>query len=364
MKYRVATILATKDLGASGTETIDINLQDPISRIDLIWKTKVATVSVMTAPHIDCLSKIELVDGSDVLFSMTGEEAQALNYYDRADVPTDDLSLTVNDYDTSVVSLDFGRFLFDPELALDPSKFRNLQLKVTWDEDAANGSVVVNSLTVNGHVFDERKVSPRGFLMSKEFYSYTPSASNWEYIDLPTDYIIRKLMIRSKSTTITPYAALNTIKISEDNDSKIPLSMSGEELYRKIVELYPEMHLKCTLDNAVTAKTLYVMPTADDWIHINYDDTAFVGSQSKFAVATITNNKIALAASVDIKALTATYGGYCPHSCLVYPFGEQSDINDWYDVTHLGSLQLQTQGAASVGTSPEAQVVLQQLRTY
>ena len=200
MKYRTTSILAKEDLGASGTKTINLNVKDMISRIDMIWKTTIVTVSAMTAPHVDCLSKIELVDGSDVLFSLTGEEAQALNYYDRSDTPSDDLSLTVGDIDTSVISLDFGRFLYDTDLALDPSKFRNLQLKVTWDEDASNASVVVNSLQVNAHVFDEKKITPRGFLMSKEFYSYTPSANNWEYVDLPTDYVIRKVMLRSKST--------------------------------------------------------------------------------------------------------------------------------------------------------------------
>ena len=361
--YRITSILASEDLGASGTKTIDVNLTDIISRIDLIWKATVNTVSVMTAPLIDCLSKIELVDGSDVLVSVSGEELQALNYYDRNDEPLEQLSLTASDEVTSIVSIDFGRYLYDPELALDPSKFRNLQLKVTWDEDAFNSGVTANSLSVNAHVFDKKSVTPRGFLMVKEIYSYTPAANGYEYIDLPTDYAIRKLLFRSKSTTITPTAAISEFKLSEDNDKVIPFDMTGAELYQKIASLYDRMEFKATLDDAVTAKTLYVIPTEDVYIHVNYDSTVFTTS-SKFAEATVTNNKIALSASVDIKALTATYGGYCPHSTLVYPFGDQSDTADWYDVSGIGSLQLIVKGAASVGTSPEAQVILQQFRTY
>ena len=314
--------------------------------------------------HIDCLSKIELVDGSDVLESLSGEELQAINYYDSQHQGQEELSLTATDVNTSVVSLDFGRYLYDTDLALDPRKFRNLQLKVTWDEDASNTSVVSNSLEIYADVFDKKTATPRGFLMNKEIYSYTPASSAFEYIDLPTDYTIRKLLIRSKSTTLDPYSALSQVKISEDNDKVVPFSLTGEQLFRLNKDAFPRMSEKMTLDGAITAKTIYLAPTVLDGFHINYDATDFVTAQTHFPVATITNNKVALSASVDIKALTAEYSGYAPNSVLCVPFGLQNDESDWYDVKGIGSLQLQNKGSASVGSNPEAQIILQQLRTY
>ena len=82
MNYRNATILASKALTTSGTETIDINVKDIISRITLSWKVSKSKHSMDSYAHKD-ISKIELVDGSDVLHSMNGGENQALCIYDR-----------------------------------------------------------------------------------------------------------------------------------------------------------------------------------------------------------------------------------------------------------------------------------------
>lgn len=364
MKYRTTAIQSAKDLGPSGTDVFDIDIKDPISRIDFIWKTTIVTVSVMTDTHLKCISKIELVDGSDVLCSLDAEQLQAINYYDRNENPQDELSLTVGDINTSVFSIDFGRFLYDPDLALDPTKFKNLQLKVTWDEDASNGSVVVNSMEILARTFDEKSVTPRGFLMMKEIKTYTPVANTTEYTDMPTDYTYRKMLLQVNSTDKNPFETVSQFKLSEDNDKKIPIDMSGENLFRMTFDEYDRFSFNVILDAVVTAKTLYVVPSYDVNIHINYDGTAFVTAQSLFAVPTFTNQKIALAASVDIQADTATISGLCPNSMLVMPFGDQKDMGDWYDVAGIGSLKSIIKGAAAVGTSPETVIILQQLRTY
>ena len=46
-----------------------------------------------------------------------------------------------------------------------------------------------------------------------------------------------------------------------------------------------------------------------------------------------------------------------------FPFGDQQDLDDWYDVQLKGSVQLRLKGGdhATIGV---AQVVLQQLRRY
>ena len=130
-KYRTTSLLAAKDLGASGTEVIDINVLDTISRINLYWQTKIVTVSVELASLVECISKVELIDGSDVLFSLNAEQLYALNYYDRMQIQDYEASLTVADFTKYQVSIDFGRWLWDPTWALDPKRFSNLQLKIT-----------------------------------------------------------------------------------------------------------------------------------------------------------------------------------------------------------------------------------------
>ena len=205
MNYREVEIFSPADLGTTGTKVIDINIEDSLSAIELLWQTTVVTVSDMTAPHPACISKVELVDGSDVLVSLSGEELQALCFYTMGYMPLDEITVVVGDYMRSAMPIYFGRYLYDPELAFDPKKFKNPQLKVTWDEDAANASVVANELTVRGMAFDEKKINPIGMLTSKEIKSYTPVASGYEYTTMPTDHPYRFLMIQSEATDKNPF---------------------------------------------------------------------------------------------------------------------------------------------------------------
>jgi len=363
-KYRTTTLLATKDVGAAATEVIDIDVQDVISRINIYWQTKIVTVSDELAALVEPIKKVELVDGSDVLFSLTGEEMYALNYYDRLKHGDYEASVTVDDFTKVNLSIDFGRWLWDPAYALDPKKFRNLQLKITHSEALANASVVINELIVEAQVFDEKQVTPRGFLQSKEFFTYTPVASGSEFIDLPTDHTIRKLLIQSDSTDKNPFEVLDQVKLSEENDKKIPFDLTGEEFYRTNAHMWPRIEYNMILDAVVTAKAIFAVPSYDADIAIQYDGTKFVTAQSLFAVPTYTNNKIALGASVDIQADRATVGGRIPFSVMCWPFGSQADDTDWYDVNGIESLKLINKGASAVGTTPEAQIVLQQARLY
>lgn len=362
MNYREVEILAPKDLGTTGTEVIDIKVRDSLSVIELIWQTTVVTAALMTAPHVACISRIELVDGSDVLVGLSGEEAQALAFYGTGKMPLNTVGLTAAEYMKSVIPIYFGRKLFDRELALDPKRFSNLQLKVTWDEDAANASVVANQLTVRGFVFDKRPVSPRGFLMSKEIKDYTPVASTYEYTRLPLDYPYRLLMLRSKSTTIEPNAALARVKLDEDTEKRIPLDMTGDEILQKIIVPMGEVEEDYKGTGAVTASDIYGAPTAV--VRVMKDISKISGAiTDTVGAVTITNNKYAVATAVGFYYHGFLARGFAPHSCLGLPMGDLNDIEDWYNPKDIGDLRLTTQGAAAVGTSPTAQVVIQQLRS-
>ncbi|MBA7580767.1 hypothetical protein ES708_22661 [subsurface metagenome] len=55
--------------------------------------------------------------------------------------------------------------------------------------------------------------------------------------------------------------------------------------------------------------------------------------------------------------------GYLPHHCFEFPFGDQGDLADWYDVTKVGSLRLRVRGGGTA-TAGTYQVILEQLRRY
>lgn len=134
-KYRVATILAEESATTAATKTIDLDMVNPISRLHVVYKpTNVSPVTSMTGHQALCLPKVELVDGSDVIFSCDGMGLRAAAFYGTGEPFNDVLSFNSSDECMFEAPIYFGRKLYDPELALDPKRFKNLQLKITHDK--------------------------------------------------------------------------------------------------------------------------------------------------------------------------------------------------------------------------------------
>ena len=361
---RVATIFAPSDIGAEGTEVININVKDVISRIDLLWKITNVTVSAMLDAVTACISKIELVDGSTVLASVSGAELQAINFYDSKRMPHHEISLTVGGFFEVGLSLNFGRYLWDPELAFVPTKFKNPQLKITWDQDACNTDADVNELAVYAHCFGEPSPSPMGMLVNREIKQYPMEASSHEYPELPTDRVIRKVILRGYSTDHDPIALFDTIKLSVDNDKEVPLEIAAAQLDRLLAAAYPRIREMHTLDADVTAKTIYSALSKDQQISVSYDDTAFVTATSKFAVATWTGAKCALAASVDIKANNCELSGRMPANCFPIDFGLPNEPATWLQAQNYGSLILDLLASSDADSGDITHIVVQQVRPY
>ena len=362
MSKRIATILAPMDLDAAGTKVIDIKIKDAISRIEMFWRVTNVTVSAMLDAVTACISKIELVDGSEILASVSGAQLQAINFYDRKVMPLHKISLTVGGYFEAGLSLDFGRFLWDALYAFQPSRFANPQLKITWDEDACNTAAVVNQFSVHAYVDDASGVGNGGMLVNREIKSIAMAASTHDYTDLPVDRPLRKIIVRGLTDDVEPIALFSNFKLSIDNDKAIPFDIAALELEKLLENIYPRILEKYTLDAVATAKTIYAALAAIQHVNIAYDATAFVTASSKFALPTITGYKIALAASVDIKALTADISGKHPGSCFPIDFGEPNDPATWLPINLVGSHVLDVTMSASAGSDDTMSLVVQQLR--
>jgi hypothetical protein len=363
MNYREIEIVSPEDLGATGTHIWDITVSDILSGLVLIWDCTVATVAVMINTIASCIQRIEIIDGSDVLLSLTGEEAQALFFYINGQMPQTETTVVVGDHLQATFPILFGRFLFDSELGLDPNKFKNLQLRVTWDEDAANTGVVVNSLTVRAMAFDEKVVQPKGFLMSKEIKSYTPVINGFEYTDMPLDFPYRLLMLQNKSTTQDPFTGLAQFKLSEGNDKRIPFDMTGFEIFKQFVLPLGTIEQNIRLSETVAAQVVHTGITHRQVGAIAWN-AAIIAAADDFAHPTFAGNIMSIALPVNCIPMRCLLSGYAPHFCMGIPFGMLNDINDFYDVTKLNNLRLVTQGGAAVGTTPVTNIVLQQLRNY
>ena len=365
MNYRKVTVHPLESIAAAGTKTIDIKGTDMISRLLIKYIiTKGVAGHTMAAHLAKDITKIELVDGSEVLFSMTGYEAQALNIYDRKCGSMCFGQQMASCPGESLYGIDFGRFLFDPMLALDPTKFKNLQLKISYTLVGSDTTCVASSLEVFSDNFDQKVPSPVGFLMAKELYSYTCGADgSFEYIDLPTDYPLRKLLLRAYTDAREPEYTIESIRLDEENLKRIPLDITLRKYINMMMgEWTPVEELfSCIAAQVADVRVFYVTPTNEFPSFAGLCTNA--GDLYATGVGWFGGGKITLAAPGGSHNVYGIAHGYLPNHCIEFPFGDPKDIDDWYDVTKIDSLKLRLEAAGS-GTGGVAQVVLQQLRRY
>jgi len=361
MNYRITTLLDAEDTGAAGTKTIDINTPEPISRIAIRYKTT-KSKNAMDAGPPGNIEKIELVDGSTVLHSLTGYENQALAYYSRR-VPTMDHGQHL--YDNSeedLYGIDFGRKLWDPTLAFLPGQFRNPQLKITYNRDVADTGVSESEMEVFAYLFDEKQVSPIGFLSAIEHYSYTVGGDeSYENIQLPIDYVIRQMLVRAHRDAYEPWNVVDEARLDENNLKRVPWSWDNlENYYRMMKGSWAQIHQTMILW-ADSDTTVIYGPATDYWAGLVMQGQS--GNVVPYGDSTnFRGGKALLDAATDVQ-VTATLTGYLPWHCIQFPFGDPEDIVDWYDVRQLNQLRLRLRAAAGGGTDT-AQVVLEQLRNY
>lgn len=362
MNYRLSTIFARKSYTVDYTEIIDLDVVDPISQLLIELAVTNGGSGAPAAHAIACLPKIELVDGSDVLFSLSGYEAEAVDIYHNKKMRSN-----WNPYLSGMdvqrfIAINFGRFLWDPILAFDPKKFRNPQLKLTLDIDAGGISATPNKLQVWANMFDQKEVSPIGFLMHKEVKDYARVASAHEYTDLPRDYPYRKLFLRCQRAGYEPNVMVNNIKLSEDQDKRIIINHDAETIFRNIAQDNPMLTELIYTGAGLVSQNKYCTPTTRVVLNANtWDTTAGAG---EIAVYDGDGGRFKIITGTASKNVQVAVNGWMPHATWEIPFGDQLDMDDWFDVTKVGSLKADIETGSLAIDTEKIQIFLQQLRKY
>lgn len=360
MNHRIIELLGLRDIDADGTITIDLDMADCISEILLDTRVTNGAEANATAHWLASVTKVEIVDGSDVLFSLDGYEMEALDIYHSGKFPR---AIWPNYFSLQsserLTAISFGRFLWDEILALDPSKFTNPQLKITFDIDAGGMTPSKCELSVLAAVFDDKKISPTGFLTTKEVKKWTTVDGDHEYTDLPTDYVYRKLLIQCRFPGYGPDEMFDNIKLSEDQDKKVVFNGEFSDLMfligreNALVEEWLGVPV-----HATTQRPVYITPTMEvSLIGTEWDGTRHGGELACWSgkggrMYTLCTQ----AANYNIHV-----SGYAPHGTLAIPFGLQHVIEDWYNVKEIGSLKLDVTDGQDSGT---AKIFIQQHRPY
>lgn len=358
MNYRHATVLPAQDLGGAGTHIKDLNITEPVSKFTVLFQPVGGSVTILGHPAL-AVSLIELIDGSDVLYSLSGKMIQALNVFDRPAPLVMETDYRVGGTPLMYFNLDFGRFLWDPVLAFDPTKFSNPQLKITWDENAYDASVSSHAFTVFAHIFDQKAATLRGFLSSKEIKAYAPVAGSNEYTDLPHEYPIRKLLLQGEYPGGGVRSLIEDIRISEDNDKRIPIDGDIHDLRSFLDDMVSDCEEIVRATVAETSTTLYCMAHNLSVITQSVDTPDKVPSSGALSGGRFWAEMETAAGNVQFHLR-----GKNPHGCICIPFGEQEDPDDWYSLPKESHLELRIKGGPDASSTYTNRIAVQQLRPY
>lgn len=366
MFLRKTYLQSRLSLPDSGEHTTDIAMREPITNLWVEFRCRNGATKNQNVTMADCISAIEVIDGSEVLFSLDGYMALALtaNYHNC--LPNQLVTELANTYQNLSVWIPFGRFVGDPTFAFDPTRYINPQIRVKWNLAAvqavgANGFKTGDlSLTIVANVM-EGGSSPSHVLMIKEIYSYV-TAAGIEYIDLPTDYPYKALLFRADLAATAIYATVNNLKLQVNQEQFIPFNMRMTDLIRYQSAVEPLLHMDHVFFACDADVLQFILRYCETPIFISgsQDDTVYWYSGLGRGEGAIHVDHAAAAEGAD-SIIVAHVSGYCIHDCVWVNFGRQDEPGDYFPAPDFRSVRLEATGAVAAG---KAFVALVQARPY
>ena len=367
MRTREVYLVEDETLGVAATRIFNLDLAYPLTRLDI----EVVGIYFSDEPDCNplisrCITKIEIVDGSDVLFSMDMREAQALQYYTHGKQPETVICARAAGSNRSHAVIHFGRDDSDQDWMLDPKKFINPQLKITYNLPVGvdgGWTAGLQTLSVKATVCEEPIRAPVGFLMGKQIYEWAKGTTGDETIDMPRDYLYRLALMRCYDFAGGYNVEFTNFKLSCDIDRFVPFNIDCRDLRLKEYEEYGIMYVHTVGESDGAAgfgvwtpfgNTRGGYPMAPDPTQAPVV-TGF--APRRVWVVDTAGNPIDDNAVIECGAFGTLLNDCCP-----YKFGNLRDQEEFFDPTPYQSVRLiVTQGGTALLLSA---IVLQQLRNY
>ena len=264
----------------------------------------------------------------------------------------------------------FGRYLNDPEYVFQPTRYRNPQLKVTFNKAAirtaagdgfATGDNI--KLSVVDHIIQEG-ATPRGFLSAKQAYSYTTGSSGDKRIDLLTDYPTRLLLIRAWLQGYDIDELFTDAKLTFDSDKYILLNRKVKQLDTLALNMFGTGSLKHDMffGHGDSIRLIF-----------NKEPFALVYAQTPGTprMFNLTAQWSSLLSEVEVYAhdgsldttdrkVTCWEHGHAPHATLPIVMGELMKPETWMDMKGYAKAELVVSQAVG---SAVGEIVQEQVRT-
>jgi len=368
MKTRDAVLLYQNTETDTETEILDLDVVNPISELNMEVECTNGATSNEDNFISDIVTKVELVDGSEVLESLNMSQLEALHFYHTGITPTLFPSEWAGGIQRHNASIYFGRYLWDRDYAFNAPSFKNPQLKVTFNKAAIRAASATGfatgdniKLTVVAKIMEDVP-APGKFFMQKQINSFTSVASGDTRIELPTDYSYRMAMLRLWLEGSDIDEIISDVKLTCDTDKFIPLNRKVKQLDAEAFAMFGRVALKHDVLRANGGIVRLLCNKEPDYTPKFWSNSAgrmvniINPWSSEVTIGLFTD---ATTADTTARSITGIETGHALHATLPIPFGRLGYPEDWFNPKDYGKVELVlTQAAASA----VCEVVLEQVR--
>lgn len=353
MKTRDVYLINGQTLKDSDTVTYDLTKNLKIQYLILKYTNTNGATSNTVARLASMVSKLAVVDGSNVIHSLSMIQEQAKNFFDYRHLPYQSLTQAAGGTVIEEAVIDFRRMPGDKDFYLDTSRYSNPQLQLThaFTISATAGFATGDGkLSVIARVIDSGAQPNQGFVMAKQLDSFASAASGDHTTDLPLDFPIAALIVGNPVDGKRPDETLSNFKLTADTDAFIPIDMSYADLCQRNVDDFglAEQEFQELAGTSAAQNT--------DLYYDTSNNITNAANATAYLDATTANQ---IAATIGTSgAIGVRMRGSAPHSSVFYRFGDGIDPTDVFDPSGVGKFQLKLTNAAT-GATPKV-VTIQQ----
>lgn len=238
-----------KALTIADTNTLELPEAGILSAIQLEFEQVNATgiISQEHRPLIDHLTSLEITDGgTKVMYSLTGQEAAAIDFYNLGRVPPSSRIEYDSNYQRQTLVLPFGEYIGDPKHGLDLASWDECNLEITNDFTTSHVAATAFKVDVKLLTLEDLPAKPGSYYKHYEWKSESPAAAGqYVYHKMPTTDRIRRLFCQIDPTADTAtsipeasYTDSNNLKLFFNERTQTVLDHRPKDLMRENSMIY------------------------------------------------------------------------------------------------------------------------------
>lgn len=363
--------------GQSGTVTYDLPESGFMPELIV---TAYSTPTASTDPALplsEAITKIEIVDGSKVLKSLTGNQIKGLMMIHGpksiSGSETNDNAVEGHDE----IRLLMGKIINGVNYAPDMSRFSNPQIKITYDYSITTGkrgatydadAAPAMKFTVLAKIVREGGKYTHGYVKSSEIYTFTQAASTETPVEIPRGEKLIGLGIEAGYDALQFTDDVNQLKLDFDNSDWIPIEFYEDEVISCQKLYFPEgfeYNFMMDIIDAVEIDTHMGYVTHIDGTGLSSGGRSFEYDGSHKGVEAVGYMDVATPTAIaTYEQVYISSKGFIPFGMWYLPMSMiQDGADDTLDTTAYSRIVLKMTSSASASTSSTPSIIAEYLVT-